>query len=223
VAQRNVGEKANEITEFEPLLDALDLSGKVVTGDALHAQRRHATYLGNRGAHYVFGLKDNQPRLARLAAELVVDTPISYETQDRAHGRIEHRRVRVADVGESTRFPNASQVIAIERERADLSGKTTSKDTSYYVTSLSAAQASPGVLAKLVRGHWGIENGLHWVRDWNFDEDRCAVRKGSTPQILATLRNLAISLLRLAGHVSIARALRWASWDISRPLWLLGV
>jgi predicted transposase YbfD/YdcC len=223
VAQRDVGEKGNEITEFEPLLNGIDLAGKVVTGDALHTQRAHATYLAGRGAHYVFGLKENQPKLAALAAALLADADTSHETHERGHGRVDHRYIRVADIAQSTKFPGAAQVIAIDRERDDLAGRMVSKDTSYYVTSLSAQQAPPAVLARIVRGHWGIENGLHWVRDWSFDEDRCTVRSGSAPQVLASLRNLAISLLRRAGHSNIASGLRWAGWDIARPLGLLGV
>jgi predicted transposase YbfD/YdcC len=91
------------------------------------------------------------------------------------------------------------------------------------VTSLSEHQAGPKQLATYIRGHWGIENRSHWVRDRVFDEDRSSVRVGGAPQALATLRNLAISLLRLAGFKNVARGLRWAAWDHTRALGLMGL
>lgn len=80
------------------------------------------------------------------------------------------------------------------------------------MTSLAPTQASPARLLALVRAHWTIENRLHWVRDVTFDEDRSQIRRGAGPQVMATLRNLAISLLRLAGAPFIAPALRHAGW-----------
>ena len=78
----------------------------------------------------------------------------------------------------------------------------------YLITSADVRTAPPATLAAWVQGHWGIENRLHWVRDVTFDEDRSQVRTGTAPQVMATLRNLAISLLRLAGWTNIARGLR---------------
>lgn len=89
----------------------------------------------------------------------------------------------------------------------------TRTETVYGVTSLRPTQASPARLLALVRAHWTIENRLHWVRDVTFDEDRSQVRRGAGPQVMATLRNLAISLLRLAGAPLIAPALRHVGWQ----------
>ena len=75
----------------------------------------------------------------------------------------------------------------------------------------------------LNRGHWGIENRLHWVRDVTFDEDRSQVRTAAGPHVMASLRNLAITVLRLAGCPSIAAALRWCARQVTRPLRLLGL
>jgi len=88
---------------------------------------------------------------------------------------------------------------------------------------LDAARADPARLAVLVRGQWKIENRAHWVRDVTFDEDRSQIRAGHGPQVMATLRILAISLLRLAGHGNIARGVRWAGRDPTRAFVLLGV
>ncbi len=227
VAQRDVDQKTNEITGFRPLLESLDLDGVVVTADAMHAQREHARYLVGRGAHYVFGLKGNQPSLAEAAGRLLRDAPVVHETHERGHGRTEHRYLRVATVpaelAEELGFPSAARFVAVERERADLADRMTSTETSYYVTDLRPELARPAGLARYVRGHWGIENRSHYVRDRVFDEDRSQVRVGGAPQVLATLRNLAISILRLNGFKNIAVGLRWVAWDHSRGLALMGL
>lgn len=105
-----------------------------------------------------------------------------------------------------TDWPYLAQVCRLERT-VEQKGKR-SREIAYAVTSLSDQEATPERLLKLWRGHWGIENRLHWVRDVVFDEDRCQVRSGAAPQVLAALRNLIISLLRLAGYHSIAATLR---------------
>ena len=227
IAQRNVDHKTNEIIEFCPLLKEIDIAGVVITADALHTQRSHAQYLQKRGAHFIFGLKGNQPKLADAAMKLLEYHPVIAETHDRAHGRIEHRYLSVAAVPEELakklKFPSVAQFVAIYRERRDLSGAIRSLETSYYVTDLTEAQAGPKQLARHIRSHWAIENRSHWVRDNTYDEDRCTVRRGGAPQVLATLRNLAISLLRLAGFTSIAAGTRWAAWDPARTLALMGL
>ena len=227
IAQRNVDQKTNEITGFRPLLESLDLHNVVVTADALHAQRDHARFLVAKGAHYVLGLKGNQPTLAAAAEQLLAQAPVVHETHDKGHGRTEHRYFRVATIpaalAEQLGFASARQFVAVDRERADLADRMTSMETSYYVTDLSPEQAGPGELACYIRGHWGIENRSHFVRDRTFDEDRSQVRVGAAPQVLATLRNLAISLLRLNGFKNIAVGLRWVAWDHTRGLALIGV
>lgn len=175
----------------------------------------------------MLGLKDNQPTLTEAAERLLAKAPVVHETHDKGHGRTEHRYLRVAKVSAALAaqlgFPSASQFIAVDRERGDLADRMTSMETSYYVTDLREDQASPAKLACYFRGHWGIENRSHYVRDRTFDEDRSQVRVGGAPQVLATLRNLAISILRLNGFKNIAVGLRWVAWDHNRGLALMGV
>ena len=227
VAQRNVDTKTNEITAFCPLLEGLELTDVVITADAMHTQREHATFLSERSAHFVFGCKDNQPTLAKEAARLLVTSPVVHETHDRSHGRMEHRYYSVASVPKKLAaelgFPSASQVVKVYRERCDLGDHLESQETSYYVTDLSAEEASPEELAHHIRGHWRIENRSHYVRDRTFDEDRSQTRVGGAPQALASLRNLAISILRLAGFENIASGLRWMAFDHRRSFALLGL
>lgn len=137
---------------------------------------------------------------------------------------MEQRSIEVAATSpEQVRFPHATQAWCIVREVFNLDGTTRSCETVYGLTSAAAQKADPARLLDLVRGQWGIENGLHWVRDVTFDEDRSQVRAGSGPRVMATLRNLAIGVLRLAGATNIAQGLRWAAWSPARVLALLGL
>ncbi len=111
----------------------------------------------------------------------------------------------------------------VTRERATLDDELISTETAYYLTSLPAARATTEQLDGLVRGHWGIENRVHYVRDVTYDEDRSQAYKGNGPRALATCRNLAISVLRIHGHTNIARALRHIARNATRALTLLGL
>lgn len=116
------------------------------------------------------------------------------------------------------------QVFCLRRTTTVLATGITRSETVYGVTSLAPDQASPARLLALGRAHWTIENRLHWVRDVTFDEDRSQVRRGAGPQVMASLRNLAISLLRLAGAPFIAPAVRAASWQGRATIFrLLGI
>jgi predicted transposase YbfD/YdcC len=115
-------------------------------------------------------------------------------------------------------FPHAAQAIQIVRRRTLPGKKKGSTETAYAITSLTATQASPAELAAIIRGHWAIEDRLHWVRDLDYDEDRSQVRTASSPRVMATMRNLAITILRLAGYASITAALRYHARRPDRPL-----
>ena len=221
-AQVAVDGKTNEIPMFAAVLDQItDLAGVLVTADAMHAQRGHAAYLHGRGAHYLLTVKGNQPGLHRqLRALPWKDVPAGHTQAGRAHGRAEKRILKVVTVTAGLAFPHASQAIQITRRTRRLPAGNWHAETSYAVTSLPARQAQPAQLARWIRGHWKIENQLHWVRDVTFGEDLSQARTGNGPHVMASLRNLAISILRLAGHTSIARALRHTARDPARALHL---
>lgn len=125
-------------------------------------------------------------------------------------------------------FPHAEQVFCIERVVTKLDGSPLNArrpriEVVFGVTSLAAATASPARILELNRGHWSIENRVHYVRDWTFDEDRCRVRKGHAAQTLAALRNFAISLLRRGNATNIAAALRRCARKVARILDVLGL
>jgi predicted transposase YbfD/YdcC len=230
LAQREIAAKTNEIPELAPLLAGLDLTGVVVTADALHTQRETARHLvDDRNAHYVLTVKGNQPHLL-AACQQALSGPASdfapeHVTFERGHGRTEARTTRVAPITAESAisFPQGAQVFRVRRDVGGLDGQRATKEIAHCITSLTAEQASPEDLAGYIRGHWQIENRLHWVRDVTYDEDRSQVRTGAGPHVMAGLRNLAISALRLGGHTNIAAALRWTARDPSRSLQILGI
>jgi len=168
-------------------------------------------------------LKENQPAL-HAGVALLFEDPVSPPTvvrQRHRHGdRLEVRELALsADLNEWADWPGLAQVgrlRCLRRRRGE-----TSIETSYLITSLSPQQATPAQLLSLARGHWSIENQLHWVRDVTFDEDRCQIRTGAAPQVMAALRNLVIGLLRLSGVRNIAAALRTHAWHAQRAIALV--
>jgi predicted transposase YbfD/YdcC len=232
LGQVNVDGKTNEITVFGPLLDTLtgiDLTGVVVTADALHTQREHVEDLHARSAHWVLTVKGNQPTLRRQLAGLPWrQVQPAHHRAEIAHGRREIRTLKVVTIAAGIAFPHARQAVQITRRTRPVSARTGKRgrwrtETVYAITDLAPHQARPDELAAWIRGHWQIENGLHWVRDVTYAEDLSQVRTGAAPQAMATLRNLAISLHRLAGATNIAAALRHHARDPTRPLQLLKI
>jgi predicted transposase YbfD/YdcC len=162
--------------------------------------------------------------LQRCAALPWHQVPVADRTRDQAHGRVELRTLKVVSVhAQQLGFPHAAQVIQVTRKTRRLHASRWRAVTVYAITSLAFAQASPARLADLLRGHWAIENGLHWVRDVTFTEDASQLRTGTAPQVMASLRNLAIGVLSRAGPVNLAAALRQHARDPTRPLITLGI
>lgn len=224
LGQVNVERKTNEIPMFSVLCERIDdLQDAVITADALHAQRGHADYLVlERRAHYLLTVKGNQPSLLYQLKSLPwKDVPPAHTDTTRAHGRVEKRAVKLVTVATGIVFPHARQAIQIIRKTRRLDGKKWTTEVVYAVTSLSTEHATAAELATWIRGHWAIENRLHWVRDVTYDEDRSQIRTHTGPRTMASLRNLALSILRIKGSTNIAQALRHHAWDPLRPTELL--
>jgi predicted transposase YbfD/YdcC len=214
--------KGFEIAAFATVLDRIDLRGVVVTADALHTQARHANYLHRHGGHYVFTVKGNQPGLYRqLGALPWPRVPIADRADGKGHGRRETRTVQVVGVHPRLVFPHAKLAARIVRERTSTATGVTSREVAYAVTSLTHDQVTAKQLAILIRGHWAIENRVHWVRDVTFGEDASQVRTGSAPRVLATFRNIAIGLTRRAGQANAAATTRRISNQHERLFCLL--
>ena len=210
LGQSEVDDKTNEISAFAPLLDRIDITGTIVTADALHTQDRHANYLHERGAHYVFIVKNNRPRLrAQLAGLPWRDIPAADITYDKGHGRVESRTLKLTTIGSGIAFPHAKLAIQITRRRRATGRWHT--EAVYAVTDLGFSDIRPDQLTEIIREHWSIENKLHWIRDVTFAEDHCQIRTGNGPAVMATLRNFALSRHRQAGATNIAAACRHTS------------
>jgi predicted transposase YbfD/YdcC len=220
LAQRAIT-NCDEIEAALALLEGLDLQGWIVTGDAKLTQKVIVKKIIAQGGDYVLTAKANQPTLCDDIATLFNDPQVVAETLTTTrrvdlHGsRIEVRILQASSAltAEYCGWAGLQQVFRIERQRID---KRTAKHTVkvvFGITSLAPAQANAQRLAAISRGHWGIENRLHWVRDVNFGEDASRIRTGQAPQVMATFRNLAISLLGLLGYDSLIEGLRHFAWN----------
>lgn len=142
-------------------------------------------------------------------------------TRDVGHGRVESRTVKITAVSAGIAFPHARLAIQVTRRRRSLTGRRWRTETVYAITDLDQTQIRPDEIADILRGHWHIENRLHWVRDVTFDEDHSQIRTGHGPAVMASLRNLAISIHRRHGATNIAAASRRISRHPIRTLPLL--
>jgi hypothetical protein len=175
-------------------------------------------------------VKDNQPRLHEDITTVFALAPVAGETRtvaetvDAGHGRIEQRRLQTSDVlvGHSD-WPGGAQVFQVERHVILKKTGEVREEVVAGITSLPPAGADAPRLLALIRGQWLIENQSHWVRDVTFDEDRSQVRCGNIPQVMATLRNTAIGLMRQAGYTNIAAACRRFAAQPALALKLIGI
>ena len=219
--------KESELGLASGLLSQLDLTGKVITGDALYAQRGLSLRVLEQGGDYFWTLKDNQPGVKEAVSLLFEEPPwgesFGYACQEGRRGdRWERRRLWASSaLNEYLGWPGLGQVCCVERTRWHKGKETVER--AYAITSLPVERADAARLLSIWRGHWGIENRLHWVRDVVFGEDQSQVRTGSAPQLLAALRNLVIGMLRLSGAKNIAAALRHYSWKPWEALTLIGL
>lgn len=202
LGQVKTDSKSNEITAIPALLDLIDVKRALVTIDAAGTQTAIAEKIVNNGGDYMLAVKGNQPTLHASLIEHFASHHAGFcaldffETIDNAHGRHEVRRVwashAVEQIETAERWPNLATLIRIEATRTI--GTTQSCENRYYICSrddISAAQA-----LEAVRGHWGIENGLHWVLDVAFREDDCRVRAENAAANFSAIRQLALGLLK---------------------------
>jgi predicted transposase YbfD/YdcC len=211
-------EKSNEIPAVRDLLKAFaSLAATVVTIDAMHTQADTAQAITGRGADYVMTVKGNMPTLYRKLKKLPWSAVPSVSAVSTDHGRRARRTIKVALAPSWIDFDGAAQVAQLRRTVTTKGKKTV--EVVYLIT--SDRDADPAALAAWVRGHWHIENKLHWVRDVTYQEDKSLVRTGNAPRVMASLRSLAISVLRLDGHTNIAAANRHHARDPQRTLKLL--
>lgn len=193
----------------------MDIEGKVITADALLTQVAIAKYLvEERKADYTFTVKDNQKTLkSDIAAINFEKQCVGHRTVEKGHGRFEIRSIWCSTAqNDLIKFPHVAQAFFIKREITNIQKESTTIDTVYGITSQSPEKASPEKILQQNRGHWSIENKMHWVLDVTFDEDRSQIRNLNGPMVITCLRRFAISLLRIQGIKNIQEAFRkyWA-------------
>jgi predicted transposase YbfD/YdcC len=194
-----------------PLLEALDLTGKTLTADALLTQRKLAAYLIEHQAHYVFTVKDNQPTLREALRVLFEDRPPPdhQEAPTLAHGRIEQRAIWTSTrLNDYLDFPGVGQVFAVERRVTEKKSGKTSTETVFGLTSHTPQTADAARVLAYNRGHWTIENSCHYLLDWNWDEDRSTIRTGHGPENVTALRRFAIGIIKAKTQDSVATTLQ---------------
>ncbi len=214
----------SELAVASRLIHHIDWQGKVLTGDALYCQRCLCAALRLAGGDYLFLVKGNQPQLfedlrllfaplpaPKRAGEGVLRLPEHQaQTTEKAHGRLDIRSIRVSsELKGYSDWPGLEQVLEIRR--CWQSKGIWKEAVRYGVTSLPAQIAFPERLLTLKRGHWIIENSLHYVKDVTMGEDKSTLHKDNGPKIMAALRNTVVSLLRHAGFSTIAARLRYNS------------
>ena len=181
-----------------PLLEGCDIAGRDVTGDALLTQRALATYIVAQQAHYHFTAKSNQPTLERDIALLFEKRKDAdfVEVAAADHGRIETRRIWCSTaLNAYLDFPHVGQVFLIERESIRKKTGEHRREIALGVTSRTPQQASPQRVLAINRGHWSIES-VHYIIDWNYDEDRSRIRTGFGPENITRLRRFAVGILK---------------------------
>lgn len=228
--QCTVAEKSNEITAAPRLLAGLDLTNSVVTMDALLTQDALATQIRQQHGHYLMVAKDNQPTLTAAIALVFSEETLVLPADDWAcattiekhHGRLETRTLeRSAALNDYLDWPEVGQVLRRTTRVVDLKTGSVRQEVNYGLTSLPTARTTPALLEQLWRGHWTIENRVHYVRDVTFGEDAGRSWTGNTPHAFAILHNVLLALLRQQGWRNIADALRHYGAYAQRALTLL--
>jgi predicted transposase YbfD/YdcC len=224
LGQRATEEKSNEITAIPELLDQLYLKGAIVTLDAMGCQREIASKIRSKEAHYILAVKGNQLSLS-AALESAFDTMFAEEDpppemrvcseSENTHGRQVTRTAWVlpapAALREQNLWADLASIVCVESGRTE--GGKESFERRLYISSMAATSAPP--LARAIREHWGVENGLHWVLDVAFREDESRIRIGHAAENMARLRQIALNLLKreTTRKVGIKTKRLRAGWD----------
>jgi predicted transposase YbfD/YdcC len=231
--QVRVEQQENEIPAALRVVKALDLRGKIVTGDALLAQRELSTAIVEGGGHYIWTIKDNQPQTRKDIQALFEPescTPgfspchkdfRTSSTVGKGHGRLEKRTLTASSMlSEYVDWPYLQQVFRLERHFVRIRDGKVMEEVTYGLTSLAETQASAAQLLSYTRIHWGIENGLHYRRDDSLHEDRCCVRDRGAHAI-AAINNLILGLLRHRSVETVPDARRYYNANLDQAVALI--
>jgi predicted transposase YbfD/YdcC len=224
LGQVTVDEKSNEITAIPELVRQLDLKGCLVTIDAMGCQRDIAKTLLDAGADYLLAVKANQEILAEdveeefkqaMADDFAHMEHYYHETLDKGHGRIERRQYwythEIAGLGTAAKWPGLTGMVMCRATRT-VKGETSVEDR-YYIT--SAKDSDVAMIAQSIRGHWAIENSLHWVLDVAFNEDQSRIRIGHAQENMTTIRKIALNTVKRnkTSKRGVKGKRKQAAWD----------
>jgi predicted transposase YbfD/YdcC len=225
LAQVEVGRKENEISKAPKALESVEISQKVVTGDAMHTQKALSGQIVRQGGDYIFPVKENQLSLYKNIQQLFapeypkagfgkIETDFqTVEKVNKGHGRLEKRTLTTSEMLNSySTWPGLAQVYRLERQfQWWRSGRCyrTSCEVEFGITSLSRKKTTPERLLFFRRNHWGIETGLHYRRDVTFKEDATRMTIGNSGKVMASINNLVIALIHQANFQNAAQARRW--------------
>ena len=220
--QVEVDGKENEITAAPRVLKCLDLRGKIVTGDAMFAQRELSLQVITDGGNHIWTVKDNQSTLRQdIALHFQPEKTVKgfsrgtqdlrmAETMEKKRGRLGHRALTVsAELKGYLDWPGAEQVFKLERPFTRVVDRHVTKEVVCGITSLTAQEANAPQLLQLTRSHWGIENGLHYLRDETLREDWCHLKRGQAPRAMAVINNLIVGLVLRLDWTNLAAARRY--------------
>ena len=237
LSQVQVGRKENEISKAAEVLKLVKIEGKVITGDAMHTQKRVSIQILEGQGDFVFPVKENQGRLYKSIQELFAPEYPSpgfgkiqtdFQTAqkvNKGHGRLEVRTIQTSEMLNSySGWPGLAQVYRLERSvQYWRSGKCyrTTCEVEFGITSLTRPKASASRLLEIRRAHWGIEAGLHYRRDITLKEDATRMTVGNTGIIMASINNLVLALIQQAKFFNAAKARRWFAANLSRAFTLL--
>jgi predicted transposase YbfD/YdcC len=229
LAQEAVADKANEITTIPPLLDQLCLQDQIVTVDAMGCQTAIAAQIIAQGGDYVLALKANQPALLELVVDsftVAAHPDQQARTVEKDHGRLEGRTCAtitdpavLAWLDPDAAWTDLHSIARVTATR-QVTGQEPTTMVRYYLSSLPGDARQ---IAQAVRGHWGIENGLHWVLDMGFREDESRVRSGHAAENLAVVRKLALTIIQHdpTRRTGVAASRKRAGWDTDYLRYLL--
>jgi len=237
MSQVDVGRKENEISKAPQALKLVNIYGKVLTGDAMHTQKRLSTQVLEGQGDFVFPVKENQEKLYKNIQSLFapeypkpgfgkIQTDFQYAQKvNKGHGRLEIRTIQTSEMLNAySGWPGLAQVYRLEREiqwwRSSKCYRK-SREIEFGITSLSRKKAGPTQLLEIRRAHWGIETGLHYRRDVTLKEDAARMTVGNTGIIMASINNLVLALIRQAKFHNAAQARRWFAANLSRTFTLL--
>lgn len=237
MSQVEVGRKENEITKAPQALKLVEISQKVITGDALHTQRGLAAQILDAQGDYVLPVKENQPQLYKNIQSLFapeypkpgfgkIQTDfLTAQKVNKGHGRIEIRTLTTSEMLNAyAAWPGLAQVYRLQRQfqwRRNGRCYRTSCEVEFGITSLPRNQASPLRLLHIRRAHWGIETGLHYRRDFTMQEDATRMTTGNMGKVVASINNLVLALIRQANFQNAAQARRWFAAHTSAAFALL--